>query len=737
VELTPAQQIISGPPPAADSDALLGKTIGSFTITRKLGVGGMGTVYLGEQAAIGSKVAIKVLHEHLCGNASLVQRFYAEARAANVIGHEHIVSIIDLNVIPPSRYYFVMEYLEGKALNEVPRPMAHAPMVHILEQACDALQAAHQHGVVHRDLKPENIILVRRGRNEQFVKLLDFGIAKLFATELAGQQTVAGMIMGTPEFMAPEQTSGQPVDGRTDLYALGVIAYELATGKLPFTSPNLADLFIAHRMHEAKAPHLVNPTVPISLSEAIMKALAKAPEARFQTADAFREALVATLLEAPVKAPIEAPKPAGVAPPPGAPGWKAPSTPGLGVKAASPSGGYPLGLQATSTSGQGRVSGSGSFSGSSPSGSHRMGGGLQATSLPGVGASSAPASRQSGSSPVYVPRGPPGSTPSPVLGVSGPSRSTPSQAVRVDAGASSASAVSYEVRLYETGRAGSRSLRCTDVSRSGMFIHADGALPAVMSQVKLGLLVGGRELLMNGDVVRHVTAEQSQAWGMPVGFGVQLTQLTPAQKETLAALARGQVGGVAAPVADAPADPRAEAALAPYRKHGSASFYELLGVFDDADFAELRQRIRETKKVLEELQRERPLSPRQREEVLAYDRRLDEAHLTVGQPRNRLDYDAARGNWKGAARCIAGGVSVTELDLARRRYLATREKVEGMAHLHFTTGAAWENQRDLQRAQQEYERALALDPLNLAVQQRYQALRRQITSPPPPPKPRR
>ena len=113
------QHLINGPPALNEADPLLGTTIGSFKVTRRLGVGGMGTVYLGEQAAIGSKVAIKVLHEHLCSNPSLVQRFYAEARAANVIGHEHIVSIIDLNVIPPSRYYFVMEYLEGKALKKL------------------------------------------------------------------------------------------------------------------------------------------------------------------------------------------------------------------------------------------------------------------------------------------------------------------------------------------------------------------------------------------------------------------------------------------------------------------------------------------------------------------------------------------------------------------------------------------------------------------------------------------
>jgi serine/threonine-protein kinase len=313
-----------------------------------------------------------------------------------------------------------------------------------------------------------------------------------------------------------------------------------------------------------------------------------------------------------------------------------------------------------------------------------------------------------------------------VLGV------TPSQPSRVE---SSGSGTSYEVRLYETGKAGYRTLRCTDVTRSGMFVLSDTALPAVFSQLKLGLLVAGRELLMTGEVVRHVTLEQSQAWGMSVGFGVQLTQLTAAQKETLAAISRGGAGAPGA-VADLPPDPRADAALAPYRKHGTASLYELLGVLDDADFPEVRLRIREAKKALEEL-RGRPLSSGQREELEAYDRRLDEAHLTIGHARNRLDYDGSRGNWKGAARSIAGGVSVTELDSARRRYLVSREKVEGAAHLHFTTGSAWESQKELARAQAEYERALALDPLNLTIHQRYQALRRVLTAPPPVPRQRR
>jgi serine/threonine-protein kinase len=365
-------------------------------------------------------------------------------------------------------------------------------------------------------------------------------------------------------------------------------------------------------------------------------------------------------------------------------------------------------------------------------GFHGTGSGLHATSRQG-GATPLPLQSTSRVSAPLTPHGglpsagygssPSRSTPS----RSSPSRSTPSQQVRVDA---SPSGQGREVRLYEGPRNAFRVLRCTELSRNGMFIHVESGLPAVFSTVKLGLMHQGRELALTGDVVRHVTPEQSRAWGMPVGFAVQLGQLSSAQKDALGTLLSGGGAG-SAPGPDGPDDPRAETVLVPFRKYATGSFYDLLGVFEDADFPEVRQRIRDAKKVLDEL-RTRALSGRQRDDLEAYDRRLDEAFTVVGNARNRLDYDGGRGNWKGAARCIAGGVSVTELDNARRRYLATRDRVEGTAHLHFTTGSAWENQKELQRAQQEFERALALDPLNLTFHQRYQALRRHITAPLPP-----
>jgi serine/threonine-protein kinase len=632
---TPARGDGPQAPPDADSDPLIGTNIGSFKVVKKLGVGGMGTVYLGEQAFIGSKVAIKVLHPHLASNPSLVQRFYAEARAANVIGHEHIVNIIDLNLLPPNRYYFIMEYLEGKSLSELSRPMSHALLVHILSQVCDALQAAHEHGVVHRDLKPENVILIKRGRNDHFAKILDFGIAKLFSTELAGQRTAAGMIMGTPEFMAPEQTAAENVDGRTDLYSLGVIAYELATGKLPFTGKNVADLLIAHRMTPPVPPHEVNPQVPLGVSAAIMKALAKTPDERWQNADELREALEVTMEGVPPwrSAPstsshgLAAATRTGATPafvptgpqsktpvsaPPGAPGYVRPGT-----------GSNPAFVPSSGTGSNPAFVPSSGSTGSNP-------GFTPASSTARTGATPAfvPTSSTSGSNPALRAPTPiaTGRTPAPVN--SSPSRSgfvptpamnnTPAHGVQVaPSGVRAAtpvsgvqpSGMSWEVRVYDLPGNQFRTLKCTDVSKGGMFLHTDGALPAMFARFKVALQLPDGEFSLKSEVVRHVTADQSKAWNMPVGFGVQFIELTPAQRDDLVNLARGLPRWQSAVQrADEKDDPKADELLATLKKRsGSASHYEVLGVVDDIDFPDVRARGREAKKTLVEA-RARPLS---------------------------------------------------------------------------------------------------------------------------------
>ncbi|AKF80087.1 serine/threonine-protein kinase [Myxococcus fulvus 124B02] len=276
-------------------DPLVGTKLGSFRLVRRLGRGGMGAVYLGEHVSIGSRVAVKVLHEHLATYPELVQRFHAEARAVNVIGHENIVSIFDLNAGPP-RPYLIMEYLDGAPLSAwVGSPLPAPAVVSVLSQVCDALQAAHLSGIVHRDLKPDNVFLVRRGRGTPFVKVLDFGIAKLADANMP--QTHAGIIVGTPEYMAPEQSLSRRVDGRADLYALGVIAYQLVTGRLPFEDEGLTAQLVAHQMRAPPPPRSVHAAVPVSLERVILRALAKTPEERYATAAILRAALEGALAE--------------------------------------------------------------------------------------------------------------------------------------------------------------------------------------------------------------------------------------------------------------------------------------------------------------------------------------------------------------------------------------------------------------------------------------------------------
>jgi serine/threonine-protein kinase len=308
-----------GAPPRGDTgnypaDPLVGSTVGSFRIIRVLGRGGMGTVYLAEHPVIGSRVAIKFLHESMASNADLVGRFYDEARAVNLIGHENIVGIFDLAMLPPNRYYIVMEYLEGRTLSALLRdgPVPPDVALDVVLQLCDALHCAHERGVVHRDLKPDNVFLLRRRGRSHFVKLVDFGIAKLRDAP-ASSHTAAGMIVGTPEYMAPEQCDNRDIDARTDLYALGVMAYQLATGTLPFAGRSVAQLLLAHLREPPPPPRSIAPSIHPALEETILRALAKRPEDRFPDLAAFARAL-----EAAARPAAAAAQPAAVAAPPAA-----------------------------------------------------------------------------------------------------------------------------------------------------------------------------------------------------------------------------------------------------------------------------------------------------------------------------------------------------------------------------------------------------------------------------------
>ncbi len=225
------------------TDPFVGRTIGNFVLSRKVGEGGMGAVYLGEHNRISRRAAIKVLLPELASEPEVVARFLNEARASADIKHPHVIEISDFGELDDGTSYLVMEWLQGRSLADrmgaarVPVTQA----LHIGRQIAEALEAAHQRGVVHRDLKPDNVFLVERDGDADFVKVLDFGIAKILrgATEL---HTQTGAIMGTPGYMAPEQCRGEVVDPRADLYALGVILYEMLGGRLPFEAEGLGEL---------------------------------------------------------------------------------------------------------------------------------------------------------------------------------------------------------------------------------------------------------------------------------------------------------------------------------------------------------------------------------------------------------------------------------------------------------------------------------------------------------------
>jgi serine/threonine protein kinase len=288
-----------GQPLHASDDPLLGTEVGRYRLARTLGEGGMGKVYLGVQRAIGSRVAIKVLSEQCSKNAELVERFFAEARAVNLIRHEHIVAVIDMDLLRNGRPYIVMEYVEGPTLAHLVRN-TQAPLggiVEVVGEILSALAAAHAIGIVHRDLKPDNVLITAEGH----AKVLDFGIAKL-APGIQGTsspRTATGALLGTPAYMAPEQITGGHVDARADVYAAGILLYECVTGRPPFSGETLYDLMNAHVEKPAPVARDLRPSLPVELEHIIMIALAKDPAKRFQNAAAMATALEAATAAIP------------------------------------------------------------------------------------------------------------------------------------------------------------------------------------------------------------------------------------------------------------------------------------------------------------------------------------------------------------------------------------------------------------------------------------------------------
>ena len=310
------------------SFARLGTTVGNYRLLDVIGRGGMGTVYRGEHVYIGRPVAVKILHAQFARYEEAVKRFLREARAASSINHPNIVDVTDFGPTPDHGVYFVMEYIEGESLEDLiarESPIILHRAINIINQLASALGRAHELGIIHRDLKPENVMLASRpGRRDlirfvnidkekgsfviereefyDFVKILDFGIAKVMEQPDAASghtgatsagHTIAGAVFGTPEYMSPEAAQGLPVDHRSDVYSLGILFYDILVGHVPFEAEAAADVMHQQIHSPPVPPRRARPDAEITeaAEKLILKALSKRPEERQQNMDDLRSEL--------------------------------------------------------------------------------------------------------------------------------------------------------------------------------------------------------------------------------------------------------------------------------------------------------------------------------------------------------------------------------------------------------------------------------------------------------------
>src|SRR6187551_920336 len=268
----------------SSSDTLINTLFdGRYRIVRKLGSGGMANVYLAEDEDLGRRVAIKILNERYANDDLFIERFRREAKSAAALSHPNIVSVYDRGEAEGT-YYIAMEVIEGRSLKELimtrgPLPIAQA--LAYTHEMLEALRFAHRHGIIHRDIKPHNILIGER------LKVTDFGIARAGAS----QMTEAGSIMGTAQYLSPEQARGAPVTASSDLYSVGIVLYEMLTGKVPFTGDSAIEIAMKHLNEAPKPPSKIRPEIPEELDQVVLRALAKNPEDRYQTAEEFSEDL--------------------------------------------------------------------------------------------------------------------------------------------------------------------------------------------------------------------------------------------------------------------------------------------------------------------------------------------------------------------------------------------------------------------------------------------------------------
>ena len=278
---------------AGASDSLINTLFDDrYRILRKLGSGGMANVYLAEDEELGRRVAIKILNERYAGDDLFIERFRREAKSAAGLSHPNIVSIYDRGEAEGT-YYIAMEVIEGRSLKELIMTRGALPVetaIAYAKQLLEALRFAHRHGIIHRDIKPHNVLVSADQQvkaNEPRLKVTDFGIAR----HSASQMTEVGSIMGTAQYLSPEQARGAPVTAASDLYSAGVVLYEMLTGKVPFTGDSAIEIAMKHVNDLPAPPSAVRPEIPPELDQIVLRALAKDPADRYQTAEEFIEDL--------------------------------------------------------------------------------------------------------------------------------------------------------------------------------------------------------------------------------------------------------------------------------------------------------------------------------------------------------------------------------------------------------------------------------------------------------------
>jgi hypothetical protein len=275
-------------------EAFEARQLGQYRLTRLLGSGGMGEVYLAEHQMLKRPCAIKIIRPSRAGDPQALARFEREVMATARLSHWNTIEIFDYGRTADGTFYYVMEYLPGLSFDQLVEkhgPLTPARVIYLLRQVCDGLREAHRMGLVHRDLKPSNLVAAERGGIYDVAKIVDFGLVKPILEKLDAQLTADGSITGSPLYLSPEQAMGGEPDFRSDLYSLGAVTYYLLTGQPPFVRERTIQVLLAHAHDEVVPPSRVKPGVPDDLEEVVLRLLAKSPEQRFQDVESLEKAL--------------------------------------------------------------------------------------------------------------------------------------------------------------------------------------------------------------------------------------------------------------------------------------------------------------------------------------------------------------------------------------------------------------------------------------------------------------